>query len=365
MTTFTIAFEERIARLRQDPLQVARDAGHAGVRVVGYVGSDIPIALIIAAGALPVRVYGWPRGATPRADRFVESSFTPELRLIVEKWLDGSLDHLDAVVFSRGDDSGQRVYYYLCELQRRGLCRGPRPLLFDVATLARTASIEHTVDSVRLLADALGTAPHALGQAAQRMARRAELMAAVRARRALAAPIPASAAWAVEFAAGCDWRDDFDSQACRWLDEAQTLESPKRVMLAGDPVPDNQIHLAVEACGASLVLERTASPEVGAIIGNDPLASIAHEYQRRESPVLSMRNNGGWLADCARSGNIDAVILWASEQDEALPWEVARQMQALRAAKVPALLLARQPWEVSATVLAEIARFVRALGDAS
>ena len=85
MTTFTIAFEESIARLRQDPLQVARDAGHAGVRVVGYVGSDIPIALIIAAGALPVRVYGWPRAATTRADRFVESSFTPELRLIVEK----------------------------------------------------------------------------------------------------------------------------------------------------------------------------------------------------------------------------------------------------------------------------------------
>jgi hypothetical protein len=84
------------------------------------------------------------------ADRFVESSFTPELRLIVEKWLDGSLDHLDAVIFSRGDDSGQRVYYYLCELQRRGLCRGPRALLFDVATLARTASIEHTLDSVQL-----------------------------------------------------------------------------------------------------------------------------------------------------------------------------------------------------------------------
>jgi hypothetical protein len=53
----------------------------------------------------------------------------------------------------------------------------------------------------------------------------------------------------------------------------------------------------------------------------------------------------------------------ASEQNEALPWEVARQMQALRAAKIPALLLARQPWEVSATVLAKsrdsCARWVR------
>jgi hypothetical protein len=364
MSTSGITFEERIARLRQDPLQVARDVAHAGERVVGYVGNDIPVALIFAAGAFPVRVYGWPRGATPRADRFVESSFTPELRLIAEKWLDGSLDHLDAVIFSRGDDSGQRAYYYLCELQRRGLCRGPRPLLFDVATLARTASIEHTLDSVRLLAEALGTATDKLGQAAQRMARRAALLTAVRARRALPAPIPASAAWAVEFAAGCDWRDDFDSQACRWLDEAAPLGSPKRVMLAGDPVPDNQLHLAVEACGASLVLERTMSAEVGEIRGNDALGSIAHEYQRRESPVLSMRNNGWWLADCALSVKADAVILWASEQNEALPWEVVRQMQTLRAAKIPALLLARQPWEVSATVLAEVARFLNAIGEA-
>ena len=57
------------------------------------------------------------------------------------------------------------------------------------------------------------------------------------------------------------------------------------------------------------------------------------------------------------------MILWAREQNEALPWEVARQMQTLRAAKIPALLLARQPWEVSATVLAEVARFLNAIGE--
>ena len=58
MALFSTAFEERIARLRQDPQQVAREAARAGERVVGYVGNDIPIALIIAAAALPVRTVG-------------------------------------------------------------------------------------------------------------------------------------------------------------------------------------------------------------------------------------------------------------------------------------------------------------------
>ena len=42
------------------------------------------------------------------------------MRSIAEQWLTGELDFLDAVVFPRSDDSAQRLYYYLCELQRRG-----------------------------------------------------------------------------------------------------------------------------------------------------------------------------------------------------------------------------------------------------
>jgi hypothetical protein len=66
MRTFRMPSRKGLHGLRQDSQQVARDAVRAGARVVGYVGNDIPIALIIAAGALPVRVHGWPQRATPR-----------------------------------------------------------------------------------------------------------------------------------------------------------------------------------------------------------------------------------------------------------------------------------------------------------
>ena len=137
-------FAQLVRTLRQDPQLVARDAAAAGKRVVGYVGNDVPVELIIAGGALPVRLRGVD-AATPGADKFLESAFAPEVRSIAEQWLLGALDHLHTVVFARTDDSSQRLYYYLCELQRRGLCAGPRPL------------------AIRSLAEAYITSPFATG----------------------------------------------------------------------------------------------------------------------------------------------------------------------------------------------------------
>jgi hypothetical protein len=137
------------------------------------------------------------------------------------------------------------------------------------------------------------------------------------------------------------------------------LPAPRRVMLAGDPLPDNQMHLAIEVCGASVVLELTESTSIDERARLEPLAAIAEEFRRRESPALSMRRNERWLADCALEHRAEAVVVWLSEQNEALPWEIARQMKALHAARIPALLVARQPWRPSALVLAQVMEFVR------
>jgi hypothetical protein len=352
-------FTQWLEQCRRDPQVAARAAAARGERVVGYVGNDIPVALILAANALPVRLRAQGDAATPAADRFVESSFTPALRSVAEQWLAGSLEHLDAVVFPRGDDSGQRLYYYLCELQRRGVCAGPRPLLHDVASLARRSSFEHTLESTRLLASQLGSSSARLEAALQRVRRRDELAHAVRAHRLLPAPLPGSAAWSFDFAAGCDWAGDFDDAARHWLDQASLLPTPRRVMLAGDPPPDEQLHVAVEACGASVVLELTESRGANERTQRDPLTAIADEFHRRESPALAMRRDGRWLASLARDHRVDAVLLWLSEEDEALPWEIARQVHALRDANIPTLLLARQPARVSAATLTQVMHFLR------
>ena len=355
--------QQNIRQLLQDPQSAARAMAAAGESVAGYVGNNVPVALILAAGAMPVRLRGNPKVTPSNAERFFESSIAPELRIIANQWLQGALDHLDAVVFSRADDSGQRLYYYLCELQRRGLCAGPQPLLFDVASLPRDASFEHTLESVRLLASQLGAATEALPQAIERVGQREELLRSVQAQRQLPAPLAGSAAWAFEYAAACDWRPAFDEAARDWMDGAALLPMPKRILLTGDPPPDEQLHTAIEAAGASVVLELTESMPGGERTRRDPLAAIAEEYRRRESPAVSMRHNARWLADRALDLRADAVLVWLSEQNEALPWEIARQMRSLCSAGLPAMLLVRQPWHISAAVLTQVMHFARTPGE--
>jgi hypothetical protein len=356
-------FLQMLRALRQDPQRCARGAASAGERVVGYVGNDVPAALILAAGALPVRLWGSPAEATA-AGRFVESSFAPGHVSIADQWLRGALGHLHTVVFARGDDSGQRLYYYLCELQRRRLCDGPRPLLFDVAGLDRAASAQHTLESTRLLATQLGVQPSTSSAALARVRRREDLLRAVRTRRASASPLAGSLAWLLNYASTCDWRESFDPAAAGWLDTAPVLASPKRILLAGDAPPDDQLHLAVEAAGGTFVdelVESSPVPDSGDAV--DPLARIAAEFQRRESPARSMRRDAQWLAGHARELRADGVLLWLSEQNEALPWEVARQAQSLRAAGIPTLVLARQPWQVTSAAVAQVSRFTASPGD--
>ena len=352
-------FKAWLEQLRRDPQAVARAAAARGERVVGYVGNEVPVALLLAANALPVRLRAAPDAGTGRADLFVERAFSPTARAIAEQWLQGGLDHLAAVVFTRSDDSGQRLYYYLSELQRRGLCAGPKPLLYDVANLARPSSFEHTLESTRLLAAQLGSAAHRLEASLQRVRRRDAVAHAVRSHRLLPAPLSGSAAWAFEFAAGCDWRESFDEAARAWLDQAALLPMPRRVLLAGDPPADDQLHVAIEACGASVVLELTESPAAGERAHRDPFAAIADEFQRREPPALAMRRNARWLADQAVAHRVDAVLAWLGEDDEALPWEIARQMRSLGDAGIPSLLLSRQPAQVSAATLTQVMHFLR------
>ena len=82
-----------------------RAASHAqrGGRVIGFFGSEIPVELIIAAGAFPLRC-GLPMarcGANTdagAADRYLESSFMPEVRSIAEQYLQGAFDFVDSII---------------------------------------------------------------------------------------------------------------------------------------------------------------------------------------------------------------------------------------------------------------------------
>ncbi len=359
--TPTTDYLDELNELLADPHRVARATSRTGMPVVGYIGDDVPVALILAAGALPLRLRGEPGRATPRADGFMESAFSPAVRTIAEAWVEGELDFLHTVVFSRADDSSQRVYYYLCELQRRGRCRGPRALLYDVARIARPASVDHHRDSTRRLADELGAAAAALPDALERVSARETLLDVVESRRRDESPLPGAIAWRIRHAAGSDWRSQFDDSTRAWLSRAPALRKPLRIVMAGDAQVDDAIHRVVESAGGSVVLELTHSTpgeSAGAPASVDTLADRIHTMR---SPVLAMRQDPAWVVRSARQVHADAVILWLIEEDEAMPWEISRQVRALREQGVPTLLLTRQRWVADESARNQVAAFIAAL----
>jgi len=331
-------------------------------RVIGYVGNDVPVALILAANSLPLRLRGDLRVSTDRANQFVESAFSPEMRAIVEQWLAGELDFLHSVVFPRTDDSAQRVYYYLCELQRRRTCGGPRPLLYDVANIGRSSSEAYTRESTRRLARELGTRIDDLGSAVRRVAQREALLAEVQARRVAESPLVGSWAYAVERNSGGDWREEFDVATRQRLSAAPSMPRPRRILLVGDPPPDDSLHLGIEAAGGSVVMELTESVPGEIPAQAEPLDALADQFHSRRNPVREMRVNSQWVVEQARHAKADAVVFWLIEEDEALPWEIARQVRSLQAANIPALLMARQPWRPTESALTQVKQFVDTLG---
>lgn len=347
-----------------DPASAARAAARDGARVIGYLGPDVPVALLLAAGALPLRLRGAATGAgTAQADRYLESAHSPEYRVIVEQWIAGELDFLEAVVFPRTDDSAQRLYYYLCELQRRGLCAGPRPLLYDVASIGRGMSQEYTRASTRRLALELGVDDAQLPGGLRRVAQRAAFSAELRARRLADAPVAGSLAWAIGRAADCDWRDSFETAARGWLAGLPPLSTPRRILLAGDPPPGDALHRAIENAGGSVVAECSEPEADTGLDAGSGIDAIADQFHARRTPVRVMRENAGWLVDRARQANATAVVAWLIEEDESLPWEISRQMRHLKDAGIPALLLPRQPWRVDDTAVQQVTRFMAALKE--
>lgn len=322
--------------LLADPLAAARSAAEA----VGFVGFDIPLDILTAGGRTACHL-PWDRAApTPRADRWLESGFAPWTRLMLEDWADGRFDLFERVVFTRGDDNAQRLYYYICELQRRGEIKGPQPVIFDVAYIRRATSQMRTHDAVTRLCQQLGVRTDELA------------IVAVNARR------DAMAAWQ----AGRQTDGPFYERLMRAsLFGEVTATTPegqaaRRILLAGTPPPDDRLHEAVERAGGAIVAEAHdrsmtwLGPRVAE--DGDPVAAIADAIHNRVTGARTFGDRASRLVEAARSARADAVLLWLIEEDESEVWHVPAQRAALVTAGMPALVLTRRAWldDISAEI---------------
>jgi hypothetical protein len=373
--------EQLVDEALRDPLAAARAHTQRGGRAIGYVGTEIPVELIVAANAFPLRLPSFAPGGgataagTRAADQYLESSFMPEVRSICEQYLQGAYDFLHSIILPRSNDSAQRLYYYLSELRRQGIAKGPEPLIFDLAKIPRDTSRAHSLSSVESLATQIGARAEALPQAIAKRNRRRELSAAAAAVRIYGAAgcrgsVMDRICRAADF---CD-AELFDGEFAAWMPKAgDPNEQPRapngqpRLLLAGTAPPDERLHLAVEAAGGNVVAELGDYPSRNAaapmIPVNGSFAALADHYQRSVLGSRAFVDRAAQIASLAKCGGVAGVINWLLEEEDALTWDLPAQTAALAAAGIAFLALNRRRWDASDRALEEIAHFTRTLGN--
>lgn len=338
------------AQTLADPLGHAR----AAPRAIGTLGFDIPEDLLAAPGIAACHLPWRLDRTAPRARQWIEPSFAPWIWSIVEDWAEGRFDFLEAVVFTRGDDSAQRLYYYISELQRVGEIGGPRPLIYDVAMIPKPGSVDRTVQAVRTLAIELGIDAEGLRAGIDAANRRRSAMAALEAGRAGEGALYARAALASLFA---PLPED--------VEVAAAAPPRGRVLLAGTPTADDRLHRAVDASGWAIVAEahplsllRLGDPITP---GDHPFAAVGAHAHALPYGKRSFVDRAAWIVAEARRARADAVVLWLYEEEEALPWHVPGQCRALEAAGIPVLALTRRDWSGDDGAADEITAFLKDL----
>lgn len=351
------AAEEIRVRLA-DPLAAHRGRADG----VGFVGPDVPIEVLIASGRpfghLPWRAHG----ATPWADRWLESSFPFWSRSILEQWHEGAFDALDTVVFSRADDASQRLYYYIAELQRRGKLRGPTPRMFDIAFTARESSLAHTEAAVRELMQTLGVTAdrlaEAVGPANTLRGRFAELERSRAGNGALYERLARASLW---------------TDPCEWIERVQmprAVPSAVRILLGGSVPPDDRLHVPAEAAGGCIVSEAQAfglgrlGPALE-IHEQPPPRALARHLRAASVAPRAFFDRAAWIVERARAAHAEAVVLWLTREDEALAWTAPLMRRALEAAGLPVLLLAARRWQADDDTAERLAQFIERYRHAS
>lgn len=324
---------------------------------IGHVGFDVPLDVLLASGRPFCHLPWYPGRATPLADRWLESAFPGWARSILEDWLQGNFDCFHSVVFTRGDDASQRLYYYLCELQRRGIAGGPRPLIFDVAMIRRPSSLQHCERAIRTLLAQLDIDLSALGSGMARANLQRELFAALAAARTAPGHVYENIARASLFR---DLSPVIDGVT---LDAAAPA---RRLLLAGSVPPDDRFHRAVESVCWNVIAEaqQLTLTRHGAPLHNnhaEPLTVLAQHCNAAQGGSRDFADRAANLVEAAGNASADAVVLWLTEEDEALAWHVARQRAALSAAQIPHLVLVRRRWDGSDDAAAAMCRYLQEL----
>jgi benzoyl-CoA reductase/2-hydroxyglutaryl-CoA dehydratase subunit BcrC/BadD/HgdB len=359
------AFENQVAQALGDPLARARAHAERGRKVIGFVGAEIPVELIIASGAYPVRLASVAGASTDAADRYLESTFMPDVRSIAEQYLQGAFNFMHSIILPRSNDSAQRLYYYLSDLRTRQFQAAPVPLIFDLAKIPRVSSQLRSRLAVRRLAAEIGVVSAALPGAIRQRNRRRELFLKAMQMRHSRGGICGSVMDRIFRSADLCDADEFDGDFAEWLSRPELSVSGPRLLLIGSSPPDERLHVAVEEGGGNVVSEgdayasRSVSsppiPEEGSLDG------IADHYHALPVGTRAFIDRAASIKNLVKSVAADGVIIWLIEEEDALIWDLPVELAALKSRGTATLRLVRRRWDLRDGALEQVKSFAGGL----
>lgn len=324
----------------EDPEAEARAHKARGGTVVGYLGATVPVELIAAAGAFPVRLRGGPDVPTPRADRFMEPVREASLRRIFDRLLAGAYDDFDLIVIPRASE-GLLQLYYLAEHVRAaepGFSL-PRLYLLDLLQTPFPYTTRYNRDRLAEFRDVLsglGTwiDAEAIVEATTRYNAARTLF------RCLAPGLSGSTRLKL-VSAGQVLAVEAFTALMQEMTPGESVANAPSVALGGSPHESPALYSLLEQRGISIAGEdhdwggRLYAHDVA--IGEDPLGDLAAHYQVHGlGPRQMQPEPPEWLPN---GQAIDGTIFYFEENDDTLGWDYPGHRDRLTASGIPSLLL--------------------------
>jgi benzoyl-CoA reductase/2-hydroxyglutaryl-CoA dehydratase subunit BcrC/BadD/HgdB len=316
---------------------------------VGYVGADVPVELITAAGLRPLRLTGKPGRDSALGDRYLGRGVDPVARSILTRILTDDYGPLEAIVVSRDCEASLRLFYALRELHRVEPALGLPPVrLVDVLHLPHHTTTRYVHSKVAQLREWLGrwrtvgdddlaaaiTAHDTLRRSLGRLAalRRANRLSGTRFLETVAATTRGPVTEAIAL-------------VDRLLAEDLPEVEGTRLFLTGSSHDHPAVYETLERNGFLVVGE---DHDWGELLFARTCAAptelaLAERYQHNgpAAPRASIRQRAAHTAAAARASGAEVLFSYARVHDDAPPWDFPEQRAATG---LRAVLAERQPY---------------------
>lgn len=331
-------------------------------KIIGCIGYDVPIEILMAAGYFPVQITGDSKIKTPVADKYLEIAFDASVRAQFEKIVSGKYSCLERIVISNSSDVLIRLYYYMRQMRRVEEELLPIPLyFFDIkfsqfrsSTLYNRERVQEFIEAVQcwtgkaILPEAMENAFNVCNENRKLLKQMQELRIADEPK------VTGTEALTVIGASLYMPKEEHNKLMKKFLDEAQSAQTVKgtRIYVSGTAHEDTGFYELLEGCGVHIVGEDHdlgsrlfMGPEVSPAY---PVDSVTDFYQTRFPSIKKshVRERVAAVVEQVKNTGAKGAIYFIRKSDDAASWDYPSLRKGLEAINVPVLLLDKQNYNL-------------------